>query len=157
MAISCDLAVVQSNYFGSVPKPTESLERHVIWCNFISFQINLKLAYTILHLGWFCILHSFLNINHLHDLLHPHNWPKLVNICWLVERERERWASPPLLLISMANILPVFVHVYFALLVQWMEQLVQASFHCDKCRKSTWLQWSWIRPITFFSTRQLWK
>lgn len=90
MAVHCDLAVVQSNYFGSVPKPTESLKRHVTWCNFISFQINFKLAYIILHFGLFCILHSFLNIHHL---LHPHNWPKLVNSCWLGEREKERWAS----------------------------------------------------------------
>ena len=65
MGVCCHLEAVQSNYFGTVPKLTESLERHVTFYNFISFQINFKLTYAILHLGLFCILH---NINCLHNL-----------------------------------------------------------------------------------------
>lgn len=50
MGVCCDLEEVQSDSFGTVPKLTESLERHVTLYDFISFQINFKLTYAILHL-----------------------------------------------------------------------------------------------------------
>lgn len=60
----------------------------------ISLQINFKLGNAILHWGWFCILHCFLNINYLHDLLDALNGPSvgsvLTGLCWGREEERKR-------------------------------------------------------------------